>query len=48
METKEFVMLGVMLLLAVVGSTYLIYLLGSLDGDDDGSKPNDHGHGGGH
>lgn len=48
METKQFVMLGFLILMAFVGSGYLIYLLGSLDGDDEGTKSDDHGHGGGH
>ncbi len=46
METKQFVMLGFLILMAVVGSGYLLYLLGSLDRDEDGKNSDDHGHGG--
>jgi len=46
METKEIVMLAFLILMALVGCATLIWLLGSLDRDEDGSQPDDHGHGG--
>lgn len=45
MEFKQIFMLVVLSALAVIGSGVLIYILGSLDREDDGDQNKDsHGH----
>jgi hypothetical protein len=44
MEFKQIMMLSILLLAAVIGSAYLIYVLETLDKDDDSNGHDDANH----
>lgn len=44
MEPKEYVLLGILISIAVIGSGILIYVLESLDKEDEKEDENQHHH----